>query len=103
MFFLVIASHIVPWCEDKTNRLNPSNGLCLSAIHDKAFDSLLFALTNDWHVVLSEQIKSTTDAFLRTVFWHIDDKQIELPERFRPDPVLVKMHRSRMLATSMKG
>ena len=35
---LLIASHIVPWSRDKTNRLNPSNGLCLSAIHDRAFD-----------------------------------------------------------------
>lgn len=35
---LLIASHIVPWSKDKTNRLNPSNGLCLSAIHDRAFD-----------------------------------------------------------------
>ena len=31
---LVIASHIVPWSEDHLNRLNPQNGLCLSALHD---------------------------------------------------------------------
>jgi len=35
---LLIASHIVPWSKDKQNRLNPRNGLCLSALHDKAFD-----------------------------------------------------------------
>ena len=35
---LLIASHIVPWNKNKTTRLNPANGLCLSAIHDKAFD-----------------------------------------------------------------
>lgn len=35
---LLLASHIVPWSRDKANRLNPSNGLCLSAIHDRAFD-----------------------------------------------------------------
>lgn len=35
---LLVASHIVPWSKDKANRLNPSNGLCLSAIHDRAFD-----------------------------------------------------------------
>ena len=33
---LLIASHIVPWAEDKKNRLNPENGLCLSALHDRA-------------------------------------------------------------------
>lgn len=35
---LVIASHIVPWRMDSKNRLNPQNGLCLSALHDKAYD-----------------------------------------------------------------
>ncbi|HST28689.1 MAG TPA: DNA (cytosine-5-)-methyltransferase, partial [Rudaea sp.] len=49
---LLVARHIVPWSVDKANRLNPSNGLCLSAIHDKAFDNYLFSLTNDSCVVL---------------------------------------------------
>ncbi|PKO63479.1 MAG: hypothetical protein CVU23_10510 [Betaproteobacteria bacterium HGW-Betaproteobacteria-17] len=40
---LLIASHIVPWSKDKANRLNPSNGLCLSAIHDRAFDKGLIS------------------------------------------------------------
>jgi len=35
---LLVASHIVPWRSDPGNRLNPKNGLCLSAIHDRAFD-----------------------------------------------------------------
>ncbi|QTA93412.1 HNH endonuclease [Desulfonema magnum] len=35
---LLIASHIVPWSVDEDNRLNPSNGLCLNALHDRAFD-----------------------------------------------------------------
>lgn len=39
---LLVASHIVPWSEDKKNRLNPQNGLCLSALHDRAFDKGLF-------------------------------------------------------------
>ena len=28
----LVASHIVAWNDDKSNRLNPSNGLCLSSI-----------------------------------------------------------------------
>ncbi|MFT4255888.1 MAG: HNH endonuclease signature motif containing protein [Pseudoxanthomonas sp.] len=34
----LVASHIVPWNEDAAIRLHPGNGLCLSAMHDKAFD-----------------------------------------------------------------
>lgn len=94
---LLVASHIVPWSADKANRLNPSNGLCLSAIHDKAFDCHLFTLSNDWRVILSGRIKASEDTFLREVFWPIDGKQIEMPERFAPDPTFIAKHRCTML------
>lgn len=94
---LLVASHIVPWSVDKANRLNPSNGLCLSALHDKAFDNHLFSVSDDWRVVLSEHIKVSKDAFLREVFWPSDGKQIELPERFAPDPLFITKHRRTML------
>ena len=62
---LLVASHIVPWRADAANRLNPSNGLCLSAIHDRAFDSGLFTLSEDWRVVLSKPLRATKDDFLK--------------------------------------
>lgn len=90
---LLVASHIVPWREDKANRLNPSNGLCLSAIHDKAFDNHLFSLTDDARIILSAQIKASKDSFVRSVFWSMEGRSIELPERFAPDQALVQTHR----------
>lgn len=95
---LLIASHIVPWSVDKANRLNPRNGLCLSAIHDRAFDGFLFTLSDDWRVVLSERMRATKDRFLREVFWPVDDHQIHLPDKFVPDPAFVAYHRKRTLA-----
>jgi hypothetical protein len=94
----LVASHIVPWRQDKANRLNPSNGLCLSAIHDKAFDKHLFSLTDDHRIVLSKSLKATKDTFLQEVFWPVADHAIEIPERFLPDPDLVQKHRAEMLA-----
>ena len=41
---LLNASHIVPWTVDVRNRTNPRNGLCLNAIHDRAFDCGLLRL-----------------------------------------------------------
>jgi HNH endonuclease len=41
---LLNASHIVPWRVDEDNRTNPSNGLCLNALHDRAFDSGLITV-----------------------------------------------------------
>ena len=51
---LLVASHIVPWSADKFNRLNPSNGLCLSVLHDKAFDRGLIAVSEDLKIIVSE-------------------------------------------------
>lgn len=90
---LLIASHIVPWSKDKANRLNPSNGLCLSAIHDKAFDKGLITLSDDLRVILSNDLRKRDEDFIRTVFLPIEDKLIEMPERFRPNVEFIAHHR----------
>lgn len=91
---LLLASHIVPWSRDKRNRLNPSNGLCLSAIHDRAFDKGLIALSDDFRVLVSDDLRRRNDPFLNYVLVSLDLRQIELPERFLPDPALVVRHRN---------
>lgn len=93
----LVASHIVAWKDDASIRLNPANGLCLSTIHDKAFDNHLFALTDDHRIVLSKQLREAKDQFLRDVFWGLDDTQIKLPERFVPEPAFITRHRELML------
>jgi len=35
----LVASHIVPWNADESIRLDPRNGICLSTLVDRAFDS----------------------------------------------------------------
>jgi len=42
-----------PWALDIKNRTNPRNGLCLNAIHDRAFDCGLLTVTTDFRVRLS--------------------------------------------------
>jgi putative restriction endonuclease len=91
---LLIASHIVPWSKDKTNRLNPSNGLCLSAIHDRAFDKGLITLTDDWKVVLSEELRIRNEPFVQSVLMPLEGRVIEVPERFIPDPAFLQRHRA---------
>ncbi len=90
---LLIASHIVPWSKDKANRLNPSNGLCLSAIHDRAFDKGLITLSNDFTIIISEQVQKRNDTFMKEVFLPLNGKKIEFPERFTPDITFVAWHR----------
>lgn len=91
---LLIASHIVPWSKDKTNRLNPSNGLCLSAIHDRAFDKGLLTLTDDLRIVLAEELCKRDDTFVKQVLLPLDGCRIETPERFAPDAKFLARHRA---------
>ncbi|MDX5445050.1 MAG: HNH endonuclease [Zoogloeaceae bacterium] len=90
---LLVASHIVPWKADAKNRLNPRNGLCLSAIHDKAFDQGLISLTDDFRVLISEEMRKLKGSFVEHAFGAIEGKSIVLPERFAPEPSFIAHHR----------
>lgn len=54
---LLVASHIVPWRSNKQNRLNPKNGLCLSALHDRAFDLGLISVSPAYKIQVSKNLK----------------------------------------------
>ena len=93
---LLIASHIVPWSADKANRLNPSNGLCLSAIHDRAFDAGLICLSDDLTIMISGDLKRSEDLFVREVLVPLNGQRIEIPERFSPQPEFLSWHRNKI-------
>jgi len=93
---LLLASHIVPWRADQANRLNPANGLCLSALHDRAFDQGLMTLEDDFTITLSEQLRQRDEPFVREVLWPLAGRQIELPERFLPSVEFLAWHRQQV-------
>lgn len=67
---LLVASHISPWSEDPLNRLNPSNGLCLNALHDKAFDRGLLTVDAETFVVkVSSLLKEEKSSFAQSCFF----------------------------------
>ena len=99
---LLIASHIVPWSRDKQNRLNPSNGLCLSAIHDRAFDKGLMTLTDDFKIIISEELRRSDDVFVKEVLIPLNGRTIESPERFSPKSEFVAWHRNSVFVDSQK-
>jgi putative restriction endonuclease len=45
---LLVASHIKPWRDFPGERIDPRNGLCLSSIHDAAFDAGLITLDDEF-------------------------------------------------------
>ena len=77
---LLIASPIVSWSKDKESRLNPSNGLCLSALHDRAFDKGLLSLIDDWRIVLSDTLRERDGPVVKATFLPIDGLPIKCPK-----------------------
>jgi predicted restriction endonuclease len=84
---LLVASHIVAWKDDSSNRLNPTNGLCLNALHDKAFDRALITVDADSYCVrVSSALKGVR------LFTGLDAKSIILPDKFLPEQTFLARH-----------
>ena len=92
---LLVASHILPWNKDASNRLNPRNGLCLSALHDRAYDRGLITVTTDYTVRVSPVIhKQKANTLLANSLIRLEGTKITLPSRFHPEPLFLKHHSS---------
>lgn len=92
------ASHIVAWKEDKKNRMNPENGLCLSATYDEAFDKHLISFDEDYRMILSKRIKEYfTNDVSREYFEKCEGKKITLPSLYMPSKKLLEKHRNLMV------
>lgn len=91
---LLIASHIVPWSKDMKNRLNPTNGLCLNALHDKAFDKGLITVSaKDYTIVISSKLKrKNSSESINNNFLRMEGKQIYLPDKFLPAKEQLRKH-----------
>ena len=90
---LLIASHIIPWANAKENRLNPSNGLCLSAIHDRAFDKGLITITPGYLICISEKLKSNNNNSQQMkLLIDSNKKMITLPDKFLPNKDFLDWH-----------
>ncbi len=90
---LLNASHIIPWSKDEENRVNPRNGLCLNAIHDRAFDRGLMTITPEFTVKISKSVKTgRTSNALQDFLLRFDGLEINKPARFLPDPKFLKYH-----------
>lgn len=86
---LLVASHIVPWSEDSTVRMAPQNGICLNALHDRAFDQGFITFDDDYSVVYSRKLPNTAREALQS----FGSNRLRLPARFIPDPALLASHR----------
>jgi putative restriction endonuclease len=88
------ASHIIGWAERAETRMDPRNGLCLSATYDAAFDRKLITFDDDYRLVLSKTIRERLASHsLKEHFLSKEGQQLEMPSRFRPLKEYLEHHR----------
>lgn len=94
---LLVASHIVPWSEDAANRLNPRNGLCLNALHDRAFDRRLMWIDENLNVRFTPRILKLSQSRDSSLSWLVgfEGVPLQLPRRFSPDAQFLRQHATR--------
>lgn len=91
---LLVASHIKPWkdstCSEKTD---PTNGLCLNALHDKAFDRGFITVSDKYFIRVSDEIRDVCDGeAVEKFFKSLKGCQITLPEKFLPKKEYLQYH-----------
>ena len=96
---LLVAGHIVPWSKDSLNRLNPSNGLCLSRLHEKAFDEGYFTIQSDMTVCVSKAYACEEDQFYFDSIGKFHGHKITLPNKFVPRDEFLEYHRKEVFKT----
>ncbi len=92
---LLIAGHISRWAEDPQNRLNPRNGILLNRLHDKAFEDGLITFEDNGEILYSKKLKEETLLRMKEMS---PNGHLLLPEKFKPDPSLLRIHRETRFA-----
>jgi putative restriction endonuclease len=91
------ASHIIGWAEDEKYRLDPTNGLCLSATYDAAFDKHLISLDEDYRLILSPNLRDHyTKNIVQQYFHRLEGRKITLPSTFMPSQEHLEVHREKL-------
>jgi putative restriction endonuclease len=100
---MLVASHILPWGEFPAERLNPRNGLCLTADFDRAFDRGLISFDEDSRLIMSPVLRSyLPNEAIESEFVRREGQRLVYPERFSPDARFFAYHRSQIFMRTRK-
>lgn len=91
---LLTASHIIPWNVSVELRADPRNGLCLCALHDRAFDRGLMGIDSDFCILVSPKLKHRNPLPIHKIaLLDLEGASMEVPPRFAPNPACLEYHR----------
>lgn len=97
---LLVASHIKPWSVDESARSEPENGLCLCAIHDRAFDKGLIAVSEGFQFIVASRIIPSQQCFVRSALVDFHNKPLRIPKRFLPRQEFLAWHRQKIFESN---
>lgn len=87
------ASHIIPWSKNEKERVNPENGICLSALYDAAFDKGYIGVDTDYRIVIASKLKKwAKEPYYPEQFGKIEGTTIRLPDKFFPRKEFLEYH-----------
>ena len=90
---LLLASHIMPWSKNEEHRLNPENGICLSALYDKAYDKGIIGINKNYEIILSTTLKKKKETlFFKNYFASIENLKINQPIKYLPRNDFLEYH-----------
>lgn len=94
----LVASHIVPWSEDQSIRLDPSNGICLSLLVDRAFEQGYLQIEDDLTIRI-DWGRVGNDQALRSQLEPYNGKKLSAPAKQTPRPEYLQRRRAVIAST----
>ncbi|CAD0001629.1 HNH endonuclease [Flavobacterium salmonis] len=90
---LLLASHIMPWSKNEEHRLNPENGICFSALYDKAFDKGIIGIKTNHEIIFSDKIRNKRETeFYSKYFTPIENQKIIVAQKYLPRKEFLEYH-----------
>ena len=88
----LVASHIVPWSVDETIRLDPSNGICLSVLVDRAFENGFLVIGDDLAITINWD-RVGDDVSLKDQLSEYDGIKLSEPTKHPPKVAYLRRRR----------
>ena len=89
---LLVASHIIPWSNDKDKRLELENGILLCNLHDKLFDKGFITLDEKYNLIISKKLSKNVAKLLADTFFKVPNTNPPKQEyiQFHRDEIFIR-------------
>jgi predicted restriction endonuclease len=92
---LLIASHIIPWAQDKSKRGILENIICLCMIHDLLFEKGMITISGSYEIEFSKKFLEKCNNATYKKIKEITFKELRLPEFSQlPSKELLEVHKN---------